>query len=145
MDVLYERGLAPLPKSEFSTRTLRQYHERFQWFIGAAILLLLFEMLFPERSQRPNTKVERPKPVAAVAGLTMLLCAVNSFGSANEALKNYQRGQYGKARTEFERLARKSPEDSRLRYNAGAAAFGDEDYETALKHFNASVSGRDLK
>src|SRR6185503_6108478 len=62
MDVLYERGLAPLPKSEFSTRTLRQYHERFQWFIGAAILLLLFEMLFPERSVNPKAKVQSPKP-----------------------------------------------------------------------------------
>ena len=51
MDVLYERGLAPLPKSDFSTRTLRQYHERFQWFIGAALVLLLAEMLFPERVQ----------------------------------------------------------------------------------------------
>ncbi|HWN93762.1 MAG TPA: VWA domain-containing protein [Methylomirabilota bacterium] len=145
MDVLYERGLAPLPKSEFSTRTLRQYHERFQWFIGAAILLLLFEMLFPERSVSPKSKVQGPKPVVVVAALALLAGASNSFGSANEALENYQRGQYGKARAEFERLARKSPDDARLRYNAGAAAFGAEDYETALKHFNASLSARDLK
>src|SRR6266498_1964506 len=36
MDVLYERGLAPLPKSDFSTHTRKQYHDRFQRFIGAA-------------------------------------------------------------------------------------------------------------
>ena len=145
MDVLYERGLAPLPKSEFSTRTLRQYHERFQWFIGTTILLLLFEILFPERSVNPKSKVQSPKPAPVAAVLALLVCVPQSFGSANEALKNYQRGQFGKAKNEFERLARKSPEDTRLRYNAGAAAFGDEDYETALKHFNASLAARDLK
>jgi Ca-activated chloride channel family protein len=145
MDVLYERGLAPLPKSEFSTRTLRQYHERFQWFIGAAILLLLFEMLFPERSVSLKSNVQGPKPTVVVAALALLAFAANSLGSATEALRNYQRGDYAKARTEFERLARKSPEDTRLRYDAGAAAFGAEDYDMALKHFNASLSARDLK
>src|SRR6185436_6144298 len=49
MEALYERGLAPLPKAEFAAKTVRQYHERYQWFLGAAILLLLAEMLFPER------------------------------------------------------------------------------------------------
>jgi len=145
MDVLYERGLAPLPKSESATRTIRQYHERFQWFLGAAILLLLAEMLLPERKQSPKSKVQGRKPMAMATALALLALAPNSFGSVNEALKNYQRGQFGKARNEFERLARKSPEDVRLRYNAGAAAFKDEDYETALKHFNATLSARDLK
>ena len=145
MDVLYERGLAPLPKSESATRTIRQYHERFQWFIGAAILLLLAEVLFPERKQMSSkVKVQSSKPVAAAA-IVLLVFVSNCFGSANDALKNYQRGQFSKARDEFERLARKSPDDVRLRYNAGAAAFQDEDYETALKHFNATLSARDLK
>jgi Ca-activated chloride channel homolog len=147
MDVLYERGLAPLPKSDFSATTRRQFHERFQWFIGAAILLLLAEMLFPERGRKrmngATAKVQSAKPAAVAA--VLLLCACNVFGSVNDALKDYQRGQFSKARSEFERLARKSPDDVRLRYNAGAAAFGDEDYETALKHFNASLSSPDLK
>ncbi len=147
MDVLYERGLAPLPKSESATRTIRQYHERFQWFIGAAILLLLTEMLFPERSrtQSPRSKVQGPKSAATVATLLLLALTPHAFGAASDALKNYARGKFPQARSEFERLARKSPDDSRLRYNAGAAAFQDEDYDTALKHFNQTLSARDLK
>src|SRR6185436_18958545 len=146
MDVLYERGLAPLPKSESATRTIRQYHERFQWFIGAALLLLLAEMMFPERSKSPRSSVQSPKPVAGTTvTMVLLLCALNGFGAASDALKNYGRGKFSQARSEFERLARKSPDDSRLRYNAGAAAFQDEDYDTALKHFNQTLSARDLK
>ena len=145
MDVLYERGLAPLPKSEFSTRTIRQYHERFQWFIGAAILLLLTEMLFPERGRSPKFKVQSPKPAVVAAMVVLFCCAANAFGAASDALKDYERGKFSKARSEFERLARKTPDDSRLRYNAGAAAFGDQDYDTALKHFNATLSAPDIK
>lgn len=144
MEVLYERGLAPLPKSESATRTLRQYHERFQWFIGAAILLLLFEMMFPERKTSSMVQVRNAKSAAA-ALLALVFFSANAFAAAGGALKDYQRGQYSKARAEFERLARKSPDDARLRYNAGAAAFQDEDYDTALKHFTETLTARDLK
>jgi Ca-activated chloride channel family protein len=146
MDVLYERGLAPLPKSESAARTIRQYHERFQWFIGTAILLLLTEMMFPERSKTPRSNAQIPKlAVGEIVSALLLLCTVNGFGAASDALKNYERGKFSQARNEFERLARKAPDDSRLRYNAGAAAFQDEDYDTALKHFNQTLSARDFK
>jgi Ca-activated chloride channel family protein len=62
MEVLYERGLAPLPKSESAARTIRQYHERFQWFIGTAILLLLVEMFVPERMKNPRSKARSRPP-----------------------------------------------------------------------------------
>ena len=145
MDVLYERGLAPLPKSDFSTRTTRQYHERFQWLVSAAVLLLLAEMFFPERRKSPRSKVQGPRSAAGVVALLVCLCAVNAFGAASDALQDYERGKFSKARGEFERLAYKKPEDTRLRYNAGAAAFQDQDYETALKHFSATLSSPDLK
>jgi Ca-activated chloride channel homolog len=140
MEVLYERGLAPLPKSEFGTKTLRQQHERFQWFLGVAIVLLLAEMFFPERAKRKRT-------TPATAVVTALLCfaTVNTFGAANDALKNYNHGRYSKAREEFEKLAKKNPDDARLRYNAGAAAFQDESFDDALRHFSASLSAPDVK
>ena len=129
MDVLYERGLAPLPKSESATRTIRQYHERFQWFIGAAILLLLAEMLFPERSQSPRSKVQGPKSAAVAALVVLFCCAANAFGAASDALKDYQRGKFSQARTEFERLASKKP---------GRLA-------PALQRRRGGVSGRGLR
>src|SRR5256885_8142850 len=49
MQVLYERGLAPLPKSEKSSRLVKRYHERYQWFLGLTIALLITEMFLPER------------------------------------------------------------------------------------------------
>jgi Ca-activated chloride channel family protein len=57
MDLLYERGLAPLPKSEHSDRQVRRYHERFEWFLGLVIALLIGEMFLPER--RPARRIEK--------------------------------------------------------------------------------------
>jgi len=49
VDKLYDRGLAPLPKSESQEKLIRRYHEQFQWPLAAAMLLLIAEMFLPER------------------------------------------------------------------------------------------------
>jgi Ca-activated chloride channel homolog len=34
IELLYERGLAPLPKTELSSRQIKRFHERYQWLLG---------------------------------------------------------------------------------------------------------------
>jgi len=71
MDVLYERGLAPLPKMETSARRVKRYHERYQWVLGLTLLLLISEMFLPERRPtlrpavgRKTVQTEPPKIMA---------------------------------------------------------------------------------
>ena len=59
IETLYERGLAPLPKSEGKEKIVRHYHEQFQWPLAAAILLLLAEFFLPER-RSPTRRVAAP-------------------------------------------------------------------------------------
>ncbi len=51
IDILYKDQLAPLPKSESQEKLVKRYHERFQWPLACAIVLLMAEMLFPERKR----------------------------------------------------------------------------------------------
>jgi Ca-activated chloride channel family protein len=61
IDMLYARGLAPLPKSEAKEKLVRRYRERYHWPLAAAILLLLSETFFPERKRETkNTRNSRP-------------------------------------------------------------------------------------
>ncbi len=147
MDVLYRGGLARLPKGEISAKLVRHYYERYHWPLGLAVILLVFEMLFPERKRVP-----RPAPAGAVgatlpraAALCVLLgCSVTATASPGSALREYKAGHYRSAEEEYSRLLRAKPNDPRLQYNAGAAAYQAKRFDEAAKNFEAASLAPDL-
>ncbi len=145
MDVLYERGLAPLPKSDLASQKLKRPHEHFQWLLGLAIVLLLAEMLVPERKEtRKNATAV--VSIAAALALLLLPAGTTSAGSAStQALKQYESGDYEAAQLEYERALDSKPNDPRLRFNAGTAAFQNGKFSAALKHLNAALTNSDVK
>lgn len=184
IDTLYDEGLAKLPKSQHQEKFVRRYHERYHWPLAAAVLLLLVEMLFPERKrERPakhakDAKGETPSGTnagehpparlqAAPASSTLraqslllflscvarvwrampvlLLLPVPVLGSPSSALREYKAGHYDQALKEYERLLRQNTNDSRLHFNAGAAAYRNRQFEEAAKQFNATLASPDLK
>jgi len=147
MDTLYERGLAPLPKSEGAAKMIRRYHEQFQWPLGAAILLLLAEMFLPERKS-VKSKVQSPKSKAelsAAALLAILLLPMVANGLPSSALRDYQSGNYTNALQEFTQLAETQTNDLRLVFDAGAAAYRATNYDEALKNFQSVTLSPDLE
>ncbi len=165
IDTLYERGLAPLPKSEGKERLVRRYHEQFHWPLAAAILLLLAEMFLPERRslprrsfrakagptrREPNGGLKRAGPeagvpVATLVALLGLAVCGNASASPSSALHEYKSGNYTNALQEFERLAQVNTNDLRLVFNAGAAAYRGTNFNAALKNFQAATLSPDLK
>ena len=154
IDTLYEKGLAPLPKSEGQEKLIKRMHERYHWPLGAAIVLLLVEMLMPERKRASQSKVQSSKSkvealaVAVILSL-LLLPSVGKASPAN-ALKDYSSGNFTNALTEYERLlneqsAKLKPEDPRLHFNAGTAAYRATNYSVAIQHFNAVLTAKDIK
>lgn len=155
IDTLYEKGLAPLPKSEGQEKLVKKMHERYHWPLGAAILLLLVEMLLPEqkRTKMPPALNAKPRgkatPAAILLGLSLLLPSIGSASPAS-ALTAYQAKNFTNALTEYERLLneqskQQKPEDPRLHFNAGTAAYRATNYTAALQHFTAVLAARDLK
>ena len=148
IDVLYEKGLAPLPKSEGSAKLIRRYHERFQWPLALAILLLLAELFMPDRKRVP-----RSKAIAAAANAELkkaialfLLCVIpiSATASSASALRKYANGQYSEAWQEYKRLLERQPDDPRLHYNAGAAAYQAKQFDQAAQSFGAALASPDL-
>jgi Ca-activated chloride channel family protein len=162
IDTLYERGLAPLPKSEGRERLVRRYHEQYHWPLALAMLLLLAELFLPERKwERNNANNIRPRPgplpqerenhspASAVTGtvvlLALLILPAIASASPASALREYQSGNYTNAMQEFERLAQANTNDLRLIFNAGAAAYRATNFDTALNAFQAATLSPDLK
>ena len=146
METLYERGLAPLPKSEISTKLARRHFERYQWPLAIAIGLLVFEMFFPEH-KKPGRSAPRLASLNTFLVLVWLLAGAGTTASAataSKALRHYEQGNYSTARKEYEALARENPKDARLHYNAGAAAYREKNYENAAASFEAALTAEEL-
>ena len=145
MDVLYERGLAPLPKSEIKSQLIRRYHEQFYWPLTLAILLLLAEMFLPERN-RPS---RRSLPGSGTLAMVILLMvgfwpSPASAGSAS-ALRAYRAGNFTNALAEYQSLALLHTNDLRYVFNAGAAAYRATNYDEAFNDFKIVAAAPDLK
>jgi Ca-activated chloride channel family protein len=155
IDTLYERGLAPLPKSESRERLVRRYHEQYHWPLALAMLLLLAEMFLPERrvlSRRDEVKtsnIQHPtsniQTTIIAAVIALLLFPEALFASPSSALREYKSGNYANALQEYERLAQVNTNDLRLVFNAGAAAYRATNFDTALNDFQAVALSPDVK
>jgi Ca-activated chloride channel family protein len=154
MDTLYDRGLAPLPKSEGVEKLVRRYHEQYHWPLAAAMLLLLAEMFFPER-RSPSRRVSRDQPqragsetgapitAAIVVALALSTCA--GLASPASALRDYKSGSFTNALVEFTKLAEVRTNDLRLVFNAGDAAYRATNFDLAQSLFQQVAVSPDLK
>ncbi len=147
MNVLYDRGLAPLPKSDLASQRIKRPHERYQWLLGIAVVLLLIEMLLPERvSKRAGTALAgngAASLLMAMIGLSVL-AAQPVRASGDEGSKEYKAGNYAGAQAAYESALLKKPSDARLQFNAGAAAYQATNYSVALNHFNSALTNADV-
>jgi len=139
IETLYERGLAPMPKSEGKEKLIRHYHEQFKWPLAAAILLLLAEFFLPERVRKI------PARPAVAVGLMLLFSGANGLASPASALRDYQSGRYTNALEEFTVLAQVQTNDLRLVFSAGDAAYRATNYDLAQKLFQQVTLSPDLK
>jgi Ca-activated chloride channel family protein len=150
IDTLYQQGLDPLPKSDASEKLVRRYHERYQWPLAAALLLLLIEMFFPERKRAARTKPAapasaRPALSPALALVLLLLVPSRLFGSPSSALREYKEGKYDQSLKEYEQLLERKKDDPRLHFNAGTAAYRNRKFDEAAKQFDEALASPDLK
>jgi tetratricopeptide (TPR) repeat protein len=155
MDALYERSLAPLPKSEGKEQWVKRPYERYHWFLAVAILLLIAEIFFPERrppagrdskGQPQRAGSETGAPTAIIAALLLLfVMRAAAVASPASALRDYKAGKFAAAQKEFERLAATNSTDARLIFNAGDAAYRATNYDEALKCFTAALASPDVK
>jgi Ca-activated chloride channel family protein len=155
MDTLYERGLAPLPKSESQEKLIRRYHEQFQWPLAAAMLLLLAEIFLPERRtpvrrvsknqpQRADQEIGVPKTIATLLVTLGLFSSVASASPAS-AWRDYRAGNFTNALNEFTQLAQVRTNDLRLVFNAGDAAYRATNFDQAQNLFQQVTLSPDLK
>lgn len=156
MEALYQRSLAPLPKSDSHEQWVKRPKERYHWPLAIAIVLLIVEVFFPERpSSRRGKKGPPPVPGAEKTGaaatiiaasLVLLMLPMAVHGSPASAVDDYKAGKFAQAQKEFEQLAVTDKKHmAELTFNAGDAAYRATNYDDALKFYTAALDSQNVQ
>lgn len=147
MELLYEKGLKPLPTTEFAAKLVKRFREQYIWPLAIAILLLVFEVLIPDqnKSSRPASPVQGATGSLKTAALIFLLSSCGAVrASPSSAQRMLNQGNYREALAEYNKLLEKKPEDLRLHYNGGVAAYQAGEFDQAYKNFQNAAAAEDL-
>jgi Ca-activated chloride channel homolog len=149
LETLYREALAPLAKHDLESRSQKIYTERYQWPLGASLVLLLCSLLLGTRRRFPAaqslTEEKRPLarfalPTAAAAlGLMALLPFHSANASPASAAKAYALGNFTAAEHDYMAAAQNNPKQPILQFNEGAAAYKAGQFPQAAQAFQASV------
>jgi Ca-activated chloride channel family protein len=145
LESLYHDRLAQLPASELASRSVRVPVERFQWPLGAGLLLLALEPLIGER-KRQRARRASPLRAAAATGVlaALLILPSAAWASPQSAERAYAKGDFKTAERDYAAAAHSTPSDARLSFNTGAAAYRSGAYEDAAKAFESTLRSTDL-
>ncbi len=122
LDTIYREKLRLVPQNELESRMEKVPQERFEWPLGAALLLLLVEFLLPDRRREVKVRAlpsaARRHAVPAATALLALMLLSEGAGAA---------------------------EDPRAIYNEGTTAYTAGDFPKAAERLKASLNTPDLK
>jgi len=147
MKQLFDEGLAKMQSGEIDERLSRQPIERYQWPLGAALLVFGAAFLLRERKRdrvRAISLTTEAKPALAAAAVLLLFSGA-CFGAA-PGLDAYRNDNYTEAYQQFERTLQEHPNThaaDRIEFDAGTAAYKLGDYNKALEWFSRSLLSTD--
>ncbi len=143
---VYRQIMARSAKKELTSRTHRQYEEKFQIFLGAALFCLLLEMLIVGR-RRPSQKGIRSGALkAGVAGLFLLLVPVtvvraqSAASLTKEANAVYQQGKFKAALKKYRQALKKAPDSPYVYFDLGDTLYKLGDFKGARVAYEEAIS-----
>jgi len=126
--------------TEFSGGRKKIWEDRYQWFLGLAVLMLLLEMCLPERR----------KTAAGIMALIFFLAPAVADAAPfvmsqpmKKGLESYRKGEYKTALDYFIAAQINDPDTPEMDYNLGNASYRLKDFQEATRHFlKASNDGK---
>ncbi|MEK6645173.1 MAG: VWA domain-containing protein [Candidatus Firestonebacteria bacterium] len=152
VDRIYE-DISKMEKKQLTSKTYSKYEDRFQWILFPALLLLIFEFIFPERKMKVKLgdlikKIRRLKPAATILCLILFFSSqsyASLAGKTKQGNKYYKHKQYDKALEKYRDAQISSPESPVLHFNIGNSNYKKEMYEQALPEFEKATYSKDIK
>jgi Ca-activated chloride channel homolog len=137
-------------KKSISDAEFIDYISYFQWFIGAALVLLLAELFLSERRRNNSTERRRIDSTSlaaravllVVAGLatTFSVNAQSTDAQVRSGNRYYKKNQMDRSLQQYESAVRQSPDDPTANYNLGNARYRKNDFDLAARSYDAAIT-----
>lgn len=137
--------LAQFKGEKKEDKSVRVYHERYPWFVGAGAACFVIEALIRHFRGKRRRMFKRGKAVATLLVMACIFWSSSivwaypgeSFMKAREAYQKFNSGEYDPAKALYEDAARLKPNDPQLLYNLGATAARAKNNEEAKAAFRS--------
>ncbi|MEO0794127.1 MAG: VWA domain-containing protein [Verrucomicrobiota bacterium] len=157
LEEVYEAGLEAVPEQELAAKMQKVWFERFQWPLGLAIILLIWEPLIGTRRRALHRRAMRagelpppiPKPVKAATWLLLgALCWV-SVGDLSASVRQGERlfhqGDYDGAADVFREAIEADPLNARASFNLGNTLQVMDDFSGAQEAYLRALVTTDFE
>ncbi len=134
--IVVQKGILPLAETNASTLTARRPIERYEWPLSAALFFLSLWCLLNER---------RRKNRSALALLFLGIFCCGAQGKAATGIDAYKQGNYPAALEEFEKQLQSGAASDAVRFDAGTAAYQQQDYKKAERYFTDAMTSSSPK
>jgi len=146
LDLIYKDKI----RGEMEGKTLasgkqKVWENRFQWFLFPSLILLLAEFMISPGKKTLRTFLLIPMLSLALSGIPLGSAHAEFFSSSvGKGIKAYEAKQYEEAKKQFIDAQLQNPDDKRLYYNIGTAAYMNKEYQEALGHFSKALDAKDV-
>ena len=145
LDLIYkDRILEGMERKTLVAEKKKVWENRFQWFLFPAVILMLIEVMLSLKNG--GRKVLRLVPVLLALGVlahgTPAQARMVST-SVKKGVEAFEQKDFETAKNSFIEGQLKSPDDLRLYYNIGTAAYMNQEYDLAQKNFEKAMSSDD--
>lgn len=154
LEEIYQRKLRLIPKKELAEKLHQEPLERAGWPVGAALLLLAAEFVVSGRRsahflQKSFIKTAGRRIRQGLGGKPLLISLLISLAGlppaqASRGEEAFAAGDFLGAAEFYDQALKKNPEDPRLHYNAGTAAYKNNLYDEAIASFQQALKSEDL-